>query len=250
MNLGLENKVAIVTGAGRGIGKSIASSFVEEKVNLILNDIDEEILLATIDEIKGKNKVKIDYVIGDMSEEDVIDQLIDTAKINYEKLDILVNNAGISPKLPFEEITLSEYDRVMNVNLRSVWICCQKAVELMKQQKSGRIINMSSMAGLYGGIKSAAHYSVSKAGILGLTMTIARQLGPYNITTNSLAPGRISTAMTDMLDQTVIDKIISEIPLGRLGTTQEVANCVVFLASEAASYINGQCIEVSGFYLP
>ncbi len=250
MELNLKNKTGVITGSGRGIGKAIALAFAKEGVNLVLNDINEEDILKTIKEIKSKHDIKIDYIIGDVSKEYVVDNIINLVKNKFESLDILVNNAGISPKVPFEEISLKQFDRVMEVNIRSIFICCQKVAKEMKKQYSGRIINLSSIAGVYGAKNSAVHYSITKAGILGLTMTLARQLGPYNITINSVAPGRIDTAMTKMLSKEKIERIVQEIPLGRLGSPEDVANCIVFLASKAAGYITGECIKITGFYLP
>jgi len=250
MELNIKNKVAVVTGAGRGIGKSIAYSLAEEKVNLILNDLDEDLIKNSIDKIKNSYNTKIDYCIGDVSKENIAKCLIGKAIDRFGQIDILINNAGISPKPKFEEITTDDFDRVLRINLRSTFLCSKFALKEMKKRKSGRIINLSSLAGRFGGKFSAVHYSASKAGIIGLTMTLARQFGQYNITVNSVAPGRMDTHMTNMLDKKTIENIKKRIPLKRLGTAKDVANTVVFLASEAAGYINGACIDITGGYLP
>jgi 3-oxoacyl-[acyl-carrier protein] reductase len=246
MDLGLKGKVAIVTGAGRGIGRAVALTMAEEGVRLVVNKVTEEGGQALLDEIEQRGGQKAVLIIGDVSEEAVANQIVDTAVKEYGKLDILINNAGISPKLPFWEITPEQFDRVMAVNTRSIFLLSKAAFEPMKRNGRGSIVNLSSVAGLYGTVNSAVHYSASKGGILGMTRTLALQMAPYNINVNAVVPGRTDTAMTQMLSPEKIRETVSLIPLGRLGTTQDIANLVVFIASERASYITANWIEITG----
>ena len=246
MDLGLKGKVAIVTGAGRGIGRAVALTMAEEGVRLVVNKVTEEGAQELLDEIEQKGGQKAVLIIGDVSEEAVANKIVDTAVREYGKLDILINNAGISPKLPFWEITLEQFDHVMAVNTRSIFLMSKAAFEPMKKNGRGSIVNLSSVAGLYGTVNSAVHYSASKGGILGMTRTLALQMAPYNINVNAVVPGRTDTAMTRMLSPEKIKETVSLIPLGRLGTTQDIANLVVFIASERASYITANWIEITG----
>jgi len=246
MDLGLKGKVAIVTGAGRGIGRAVALTMAEEGVKLVVNKVTEEGGQELLDEIEQKGGQKAVLIIGDVSEEAVAHEIVNTAVKEYGKLDILINNAGISPKLPFWEITAEQFDRVMAVNTRSIFLLSKAAFEPMKRNGRGSIVNLSSVAGLYGTVNSAVHYSASKGGILGMTRTLALQMAPYNINVNAVVPGRTDTAMTRMLSPEKIRETVSLIPLGRLGTTQDIANLVTFIASERASYITANWIEITG----
>jgi 3-oxoacyl-[acyl-carrier protein] reductase len=248
MKMNLDGRVGIVTGAGRGIGKEVALGLASEGVDLILNDVDESLGNETAKEIIEKTGRKVRLVLGDVSMEETANTLVKTAMQEFGKLDILINNAGISPKLPFWEITPEAFDKVISTNLRSIFICSKAAFEPMKKNGWGRIVNLSSLAGRHGAINSAAHYSASKAGIIGLTKTLARQMGKHNITVNCVAPGRIDTAMTRMLSPEKLKEVIERIPLRRLGTTEEVASVIVFLASDAAAYITGECVDITGGY--
>ena len=246
MDLGLKGKVAIVTGAGRGIGRAIALTMAEEGVKLIVNKVNEEGGQELLDEIEQKAGQKAVLVVGDVSEEAVANEIVATAVKVYGKLDILINNAGISPKLPFWEITPEQFDRVMAVNTRSVFLCSKAAFEPLKRNGKGSIVNISSVAGLYGTVNSAVHYSASKGGILGMTRTMALQMAPYNINVNAVVPGRTDTAMTQALSLEKLQETVALIPLGRLGSTQDVANLVTFIASDRASYITANWIEITG----
>ena len=247
MNLGIKGKNVIITGAARGIGKACALRFAGEGANVVISDIDDEAGETAVKEVEnlGVNGL---YVHCDVSAEREVERLFKTVSEKMGDIDILVNNAGISPKLPFYEITEKQFTDVLNVNLKSNFLCSKEAFKYMKDNGWGRIVSLSSLAGLYGGINSAAHYSATKAGIIGLTKTLAKQLGQYNITVNCVAPGRIDTAMTRMLSQEQLKAVIERIPLKRLGTVEEVANVIVFLASEGGSYITGSCVEILGGY--
>lgn len=247
MELHIEKKVAVITGAGKGIGKACALAFAREGVNLGLNDLDEYAGMALVEEVKEYGVDAI-FIKGDVSQEEDMKTLFKNVHEKFSHIDILINNAGISPKLPFYEITADQFSQVLEINLKSNFICTKEAFSYMKANGWGRIVNLSSLAGVYGGINSAAHYSSSKAGIIGLTKTLAKQMGKYNITVNCVAPGRIDTAMTRMLTKEQLDEVLERIPLKRLGTVEEVAGVIVFLASEAGSYITGTCVEILGGY--
>ena len=247
MELHIEKKVAIITGAGRGIGKACAQAFAKEGVNLGLNDLDEYAGLALVEEVKEYG-VDAVFIKGDVSQEEDMKTLFKKVHDEFGHIDILINNAGISPKLPFYEITSDQFSQVLETNLKSDFICTKEAFSYMKTNGWGRIVNLSSLAGIYGGINSAVHYSASKAGIIGLTKTLAKQMGQYNITVNCVAPGRIDTEMTRMLTKEQLGEVLERIPLKRLGTVEEVAGVIVFLASEPGSYITGTCVEILGGY--
>jgi len=248
MDLKINGKNAIVTGAGKGIGRAAAFALAAEGVNVVINDIDETAGEETAGEIE-KMGVKAVFIKGDVSKEADVTDLFSKAIASFKTLDILINNAGISPKLPFYEITAEEFEHVLNTNLKSNFMCSKEAFKYMKDRGWGRIIGLSSLAGLHGGINSAAHYSASKAAIIGLTKTLAKQMGEYNITVNCVAPGRIDTAMTRMLTADQLDHVLSRVPLRRLGTVEEVAAVITFLASAGGSYITGTCVDILGGYI-
>lgn len=247
MDLKISERVAVVTGAGKGVGKACAYRLAKEKAAVAVCDIDEESGRETSRAINDAGGTSVFYRCNVSEEQDVKKVFADIFD-HFGSIDILINNAGISPKLPYTEITAAQFKEVININLLSCFLCSKEAGEYMKDHHWGRIVNLSSLAGLHGGINSAAHYSSSKAGILGLTKTLAKQLGKYNITVNAVAPGRIDTAMTRMLSESQLKEVVSRIPLARLGTVEEVANVVVFLASEGGSYITGSCVEILGGY--
>ncbi len=164
----------------------------------------------------------------------------------FGRLDVLVNNAGIYEVLPVEEISEAQWDRVLDVNLKGAFFCCQAVVPAMKRQGEGRIVSVASSAGKAGGTLAGAHYSVSKAGVICLTKQLARELGPYGITVNAVAPGRIDTPMIRVASDEENEAFVRRTPLGRLGTPEDVAGAVVFLASDAASFITGEIVDVNG----
>lgn len=247
MNLKIDGKVAVITGAGKGIGRACALAFAAEGTNLGLNDLDEESGLKVVEEAKALGVDAI-FVKGNVSDEEDMKQLFKDVYDHYGHIDILINNAGISPKLPWTDVTVEQFKQVIDINLLSDFICSKEAFKYMKDNGWGRIVNLSSLAGLEGGINSGIHYASSKAAIIGITKTLARHMGPYNINVNCVAPGRIDTAMTRMLSKEKLDEVLSRIPLKRLGTVEEVANVILFLASEGGSYITGTCVEILGGY--
>ena len=247
MDLKIKGKIAIVTGSGKGIGRACALQLAREGANVVISDIDDEAGAKTCEDIEALGVGAL-YVHCNVSDEADVKKLFKAAYSKFGRIDILINNAGISPKLPFYEITEEQFRNVLDINLKSNFMCSKEAFEYMKDNGWGRIVSLSSLAGLHGGINSAAHYSASKAGIIGLTKTLAKQVGKYNITVNCVAPGRIDTAMTRMLSEEKLKEVIDRIPVKRLGTVEEVANVIVFLASEGGSYITGTCVEILGGY--
>lgn len=247
MDLKIKGRAAIVTGAGDGIGKATAFSLAREGARVCLVDIDEQKGAAATEELRSICPEAI-FITADISNKEAVSDMMARVHRVYGSLDILINNAGISFKVPFEEITPGEFEKVVRVNLLGTFLCAQEAFSYMKAQRWGRIINLSSLAGRYGGINAAAHYSASKAGILGLTMTLAKKMGEYNITVNAVAPGRINTRMTAELPKNKLDEVIQRTPLRRIGTVEEVGDTIAFLASEPAGFITGTCVDILGGY--
>jgi 3-oxoacyl-[acyl-carrier protein] reductase len=241
----LEGKTAVITGGSRGIGKGIAMRFASEGANIALtNIIDNEEFADAIKEIKQFG-VKAKGYVSDASvytdAENVIDQIVK----DFGTVDILVNNAGITRDTLLMRMTEEQWDQVITVNLKSVFNLTKAAIKPMMKQKSGSIVNMSSVVGVTGNA-GQANYSASKAGILGLTKSVAKELGSRNVRCNAIAPGFILTEMTSKLSDDVKSDWISKIPLRRGGLPDDVANVALFLASDLSSYVTGQTINVCG----
>ena len=241
----LKGKIAVITGAGRGIGKAIALQFAQHGAKVVLNYRNSlsqvEELLETIKNLGGEAIA----VKADISKEEEAKYLIEEAVKKYEKLDILVNNAGINKDNLLMRMTEEEFDVVMDINLKGTFFCMKHAAKVMLKQRSGKIINISSVVGLTGNI-GQVNYAASKAGVIGMTKSAARELARKGITVNAVAPGFIRTDMTDVLPDKIKEASIAAIPLGRFGDVGEVAGAVCFLASEAANYITGQVLCVDG----
>lgn len=249
----LENKVAIVTGAGRGIGRAIALRLAQEGAILIICDIVEENVKAVCKELFDSGKKAFPFT-GDVSNENNVKEMVETTKKRCGKIDILVNNAGISPKKEgrkanLTEISLDEWNKVIAVNLTSVFLCCKAVLPYLIEQKGGRIINISSSSALDGGFLAASHYVASKGGISALTRTLAREVAPFGITVNAIAPGRVESPMTLLTSPERNREALQRIPIGRFATPEDVANSVLFLVSEEAQYITGITLNVSGGYV-
>jgi len=245
--LQFQDKVAVVTGAGRegkGIGRSICLALAKEGANIIIADFVKEAADAVAEEVRAIG-VKALSVKVDVSQAADADALIQTVVSAFGKLDILVNNAGINRDALLMRMTDEQWDAVLDTNLKGTFNCIRAASRQMLRQRSGRIVNISSVMGLVGNI-GQANYSASKAGVIGLTKTAARELGSRGITVNAVAPGFIQTVMTEELPEQVRENIGKQIPLVRLGTPEDVAGAVVFLCSDAASYITGQTLNVDG----
>lgn len=237
----LTGKVALVTGGGRGIGRAICELLAAEGAKVVVGDID----LEAAQEVAGTLPTGGPAVQMDVSSLDSARQGVDQTVAQLGRIDILVNNAGITRDGLLMRMSEQDWDAVLNINLKGVFNCCKAAVRPMMKARQGRIISISSVVALTGN-PGQANYSAAKAGILGLTRTLARELASRNITVNAVAPGFIATEMTDKLPQEARDAMLSQVPLGRPGTPADVARAVLFLASEDSSYVTGQVLQVNG----
>ena len=241
----LENKVALVTGAGRGIGKQIAISLAAEGAMVIVNyNGSKDRAVETVQEIEqagGKAAAYQCNVAEDTSCEAMIHDLIQT----YGHVDILVNNAGITRDNLLMKMTEEDFDQVIDINLKGTFHTIRHLSRYFLKQRSGKIINISSVSGIMGNA-GQANYSASKAGVIGLTKSVARELSSRGITVNAVAPGMVDTEMTEVLSDNVKEQMLQQIPLRKMGTTKNIADVVVFLASDKADYITGQVIAVDG----
>jgi 3-oxoacyl-[acyl-carrier protein] reductase len=244
----LNNKIAIVTGSGQGIGRAIARMFAEAGADLVIADIRMDTAEATATDIRSLQR-KAFTIQVDVRDKNQVDEMVTKTIEKFGCIDILVNNAGFGHMtVPLVEMNEEEWDKCVTLNLKSTFLCCKAVSRVMMRQKRGTIINMASMAAL-GAYPMGANYSAAKAGIKNLTETLAVELGPYNIRVNALAPGVIETQLTaELYERRPELKIqrLKNIPLGRLGTPEDVANVALFLASDASSYISGETIPIKG----
>ena len=238
----LDGKVALITGSSRGIGKAIAEAFANEGASVIVT-YKENLKLAKKTTVNFNDFLIVQL---DVSNRYSIKKAIEKIMKKYDRVDILVNNAGINKPANFEDVSDKDWDMIMATNLRGPFSISQEVFPIMKKQNYGRIINISSVSGQYGGPRTV-HYAVSKAGLIALGHCLARFGAPYNITVNNVAPGLVVTDMGEKMIKTKLGKkILSDTLLNRPGTTKEVADMVVFLASDKSSYITGQTFNVNG----
>jgi 3-oxoacyl-[acyl-carrier protein] reductase len=240
-----KDKVAVVTGAARGIGRAIALAFVGEGAKAVLVDIDGEPLERLQEEIVNRGGQALP-IPCDISKSSAVGAMVNLVLGTFDRMDILVNNAGIIRRGTIETMTEEDWDRVIAINLKGTFNCCRAVVAPMKRQGGGNIVNVSSIAGKMGDITSAPGYGPSKAGGDALMKTLARQLAPYGIRVNAVAPHAIETGMSAQWSEERRREIIASIPLGRLGQPEDVAQAVLFLASGAASFITGEILDVNG----
>lgn len=245
MSSSLSGKVAFVTGASRGIGRAVALRLAADGAKVALNfssNISKaEEVKAQIDAAGGEAML----VQGDVAKFEVVAELIKKVVDTWGRLDILINNAGITRDNLLLKMSEDDFDKVISTNLKGVFNCTKAVTKLMMKQRGGRVINMSSVVGLKGNI-SQANYAAAKAGIIGFTKSTARELASRNVTVNAVAPGFINTDMTAALSEKVKEVMLKEIPAGRIGTPEDVANAVAFLVSDEAAYITGQVLSVDG----
>jgi len=239
----LNNKVAIVTGSGRGIGRAIALRLARAGASIIANDVDKGAEEVT-SEILSTGK-QSQAVMADVSSPQDVAKLVAAATTTYGRIDILVNNAGINRDQLLIRMTDEDWDKVINIDLKSVFLCTRAVLRPMIKQRWGRIISISSIVGLIGNA-GQANYASAKAGIIGFTRSVAREVASRGITANAIAPGFIDTEMTQKLPKNQRQELISRIPSGRLGSPEDVASAVCFLASQEAAYITGQVLTVDG----
>ena len=241
-----DNKVALITGGSRGIGEKIAEKFAAEGYNLVINYVSN---IENVEEleakIKGNSNIEILFVQADVTSFESCENMINKAIEKFRHIDVVVNNAGITKDGLLMRMKEEDFDKVINVNLKGTYNVTKNAIPHMMKQKYGRIVNISSVVGVSGNA-GQANYAASKAGIIGFTKSVAKELASRNILANCVAPGFIKTDMTDVLSDSVKESINAQIPLKKMGTAEEVAKAVYFLGNEENTYITGQVLNVDG----
>ena len=240
----LSDKVAIVTGASRGIGRAIALALASQGAKVVASARNAEALAKLTAEIKSQGGDAL-AVVGDVAVEDDANNLVKKAVAAYGQVDIFINNAGITRDGLLLRMKTADWDAVLDTNLKGAFLCTRAVAKVMSKQRSGRIINISSVVGEMGNA-GQANYCASKAGLLGLTKSVARELARRNVTVNAITPGFITTEMTEDMTEKAQETMTEQIPLGRPGSAEDVANAVIFLASEQSAYITGQVLGVNG----
>lgn len=246
----LHGRVAVVTGAGQGIGLAIVRELARNGCQIVAFDVNPETLSALGREL-GEKHVPHQVRVVDVADWSQVGAGVESAISQFGEVNILVNNAGIAPKrdglkIPILDMDPGEWNRVLAVNLTGMFHCCKAVVPSMMAKRWGRIVNISSRAARMGGKATSCHYTASKAGVLGLTRSLAIELGPYGITVNAVLPGRIVTPMTQVAAEHVNQGLLMSIPLGRLGQPEDVAGAVVYLCSDSASFVSGSALDVGG----
>jgi 3-oxoacyl-[acyl-carrier protein] reductase len=240
----LLNKVSLITGAAQGIGLATALKFSAEGAIVVICDVKQAGVDEAVAQCRALGATAEGFVM-DVTERVMIDDVISRVKVQFGRIDVLVNNAGITQDARLQKMTLEQFDRVIDVNLRGVFHCSQAVADIMVAQGSGVILNASSVVGLYGNF-GQTNYAASKFGVIGFTKTWSRELGPKGVRVNAVAPGFITTPMVAAMPEKVLSDLEAKVAMRRLGKPEEIANVYAFLASDEASYINGEVIEVSG----
>jgi len=240
----LSDKVAIVTGASRGIGRAIALALASQGAKVVASARNGEALAELAEEIKAQGGDAL-AVVGDVALEDDANNLVKQAVEAYGQVDLFINNAGITRDGLLLRMKNDDWDAVLDTNLKGAFLCTRAVAKVMSKQRSGRIINISSVVGEMGNA-GQANYCASKAGLLGLTKSVARELARRNVTVNAITPGFITTEMTEDMTEKAQEAMTEQIPLGRPGSAEDVANAVIFLASDQSAYITGQVLGVNG----
>ena len=240
----LQNKVSLITGAAQGIGLATALKFAAEGAIVIVCDIRQSAIDEAVKQCKALGAQAVGFVM-DVTQRDMVDAVVAHVREQFGRIDVLVNNAGITQDARLQKMTLEQFDRVIDVNLRGVFHCAQAVTDAMVAQGSGVILNASSVVGIYGNF-GQTNYAATKFGVIGFTKTWSRELGPKGIRVNAVAPGFVTTPILATIPDNVLKEMEHRVPLKRLGNPEEIANVYAFLASDEASYINGAVIEVSG----
>ncbi|MFQ3574545.1 MAG: 3-oxoacyl-[acyl-carrier-protein] reductase [Thermodesulfovibrionales bacterium] len=240
----MEGQVALVTGGTRGIGKSIAIAFVKAGIQTIITGLNEDRAKVAVEEI-NQHSNRCRFVRSDVSKSGDVASLFEIINKDYGRLDILVNNAGMTKDNLLLRVKEEDWDSVIDTNLKGTFLCTQEAIKIMSRQKYGRIVNLTSVVAFIGNSGQSV-YSASKAGIIGFTRSVALEYAKRGITVNAIAPGFIKTDMTDRIPEKIKEQILQMIPMGTYGSGEDIANAVMFLISNASSYITGQVIHVNG----
>ena len=240
----LIGKVSLITGAAQGIGLATAKKFAQEGAVVVVCDIHAEAVNAAVLQCQALG-AQVEGHAMDVTQRDQVDAVVAAVLARHGRIDVLVNNAGITQDARLQNMTQEQFDRVIDVNLRGVFHCAQAVANTMVAQGSGVILNASSVVGIYGNF-GQTNYAASKFGVIGFTKTWSRELGPKGVRVNAVAPGFIATPILNTIPEKVIAEMAQRVPLRRLGQPEEIANVYAFLASDEASYINGEVIEVSG----
>ena len=242
----LNDKIAVVTGGTRGIGLAIVRKFLDNGAKVILFGSREESVNKAIDILRNENpSYEVSGYYPNLCNDEEVREIFKTIVDKYGRIDILVNNAGVSATTSIEEYTLDDFDKTMDINTKATFVCSKEVVKYMKEEHNGVILNTSSMVSIYGQPRGVA-YPASKYAVNGITKSLARELGKYNIRVNAIAPGVTNTDMVANLPKEYIEPLLRTIPLGRVGEPEEVANAFLFLASDLASYITGTILQVDG----
>jgi 3-oxoacyl-[acyl-carrier protein] reductase len=244
MGAGIKGKVAFVTGGAQGIGKEIAELFAKHGANIVVCDINENVLKGTVAEL-AKHGTGVEGCVLDVRDLNACEEAVKKAVDKFGRIDILVNNAGITRDNLIIRMSEDDFDKVIAINLKGAFNCTKVVSRIMMRQRSGRIVNIASIVGVRGNA-GQANYASSKAGLIGLTKSVAQELGSRNVTANAIAPGFIQTEMTHALSEEVKRKMLETIPLRRPGLPSDVAGAALFLASDYAQYITGQVLLVDG----
>jgi 3-oxoacyl-[acyl-carrier protein] reductase len=239
----LEGKTAVVTGGAQGIGFAIAEAYIAEGARVVIGDLDLEATESAVKRLGGHDVARA--VRCDVTKAEEVDALVATAVGEFGGLDVMVNNAGITRDATMRRMTEEQFDQVIDVHLKGTWNGTRKAAEIMRENKSGAIVNMSSLSGKVG-LAGQTNYSAAKAGIVGLTKAAAKEMAHHGVRINAIQPGLIRSAMTEAMPQRIWDAKLAEVPMGRAGEPSEVASVALFLACDLSSYMTGTVLEVTG----
>ncbi len=240
----LQGKVSLITGAAQGIGLATALKFAQEGATVVVCDIKQAGVDAAVAQCQAAGATAVGFVL-DVTQREMVDAVVTQVKDRFGRIDVLVNNAGITQDARLQKMTLEQFDRVIDVNLRGVFHCAQAVADTMVAQGGGVILNASSVVGIYGNF-GQTNYAATKFGVIGFTKTWSRELGPKGVRVNAVAPGFVETPILSTIPDKVLAEMRAHVPLKRLGKPEEIANVYAFLASDEASYVNGAVLEVSG----